>query len=561
MVITLVLSNFFQYEYMREQPVYLQLSNNTIPDYPVSTHSVIVCLHLQLVLVFIVSVLHTIQPTFTPLYVAYSPSYLHFAGNTIINYVVVSGPSLLYMCHCPKYIIHNAITMASLVNATDLAYNVYIYFRSTVFHLPLFVANVKVLVRDYGIEQIIVAQWNRIRISRILAVYWIIRITCLAGYSFWYPTTDSSQLSVGSPGSPTQMTTQNAAMDLATYHYIMLSALWPTCDVTLTQVAQLNYWQNLLVISCDNFLSVISLGSVICYLCHYIGLLLSRYMKCDQENRLNLGTMCCTVFIILALQTGLTGLTLSKRFVRLHHNFCLLFTAVLHFVHTTLDDLILRLAASHNMTLSRHLRLLSLCFLLIAFPTMLIYWLWQYNSLSTWLLAVTAFSIEIIIKVIVTLVQYILFVIDSIRMQFWEQLDDYIYYIKSTGSTIEFLFGIVLFCNGLWVMFFESGSTIRAIMMGVHAYFNIWEEARNGWKTFMKRRTAVGKINSMPMASPEQLSDHNDVCAICYSELRSAHITRCNHLFHGVCLRKWLYINENCPMCHKAIYTTSPEAT
>jgi E3 ubiquitin-protein ligase RNF139 len=42
----------------------------------------------------------------------------------------------------------------------------------------------------------------------------------------------------------------------------------------------------------------------------------------------------------------------------------------------------------------------------------------------------------------------------------------------------------------------------------------------------MKRRTAVGKINSLPDASDQQLAQHNDVCAICYQEMLAAKV-RC----------------------------------
>lgn len=53
-------------------------------------------------------------------------------------------------------------------------------------------------------------------------------------------------------------------------------------------------------------------------------------------------------------------------------------------------------------------------------------------------------------------------------------------------------------------------------MMGVHAYFNIWCEARAGWAVFMKRRTAVHKISALPEATEQQLAVFDDVCAICY---------------------------------------------
>ncbi len=45
-------------------------------------------------------------------------------------------------------------------------------------------------------------------------------------------------------------------------------------------------------------------------------------------------------------------------------------------------------------------------------------------------------------------------------------------------------------------------------------------EAKAGWQTFMKRRTAVAKINSLPDATRDQLESHNDVCAICYQVTR-----------------------------------------
>lgn len=58
-------------------------------------------------------------------------------------------------------------------------------------------------------------------------------------------------------------------------------------------------------------------------------------------------------------------------------------------------------------------------------------------------------------------------------------------------------------------------------MMGIHAYFNIWCEARAGWGVFMKRRTAVHKISSLPEASHQQLQQFDDVCAICYQVIIS----------------------------------------
>lgn len=155
----------------------------------------------------------------------------------------------------------------------------------------------------------------------------------------------------------------------------------------------------------------------------------------------------------------------------------------------------------------------------------------------------------------VSLTVYGLFMVDGFSNVLWEKLDDYVYYVRSTGSIIEFLFGVIMFGNGAYTMMFESGSKIRACMMCLHAYFNIYLQAKNGWKTFINRRTAVKKINSLPEVCGDQLIDIDDVCAICYQEFSSsARITPCHHYFHALCLRKWLYIQDTCPMCHQRVY-------
>ena len=44
------------------------------------------------------------------------------------------------------------------------------------------------------------------------------------------------------------------------------------------------------------------------------------------------------------------------------------------------------------------------------------------------------------------------------------------------------------------------------------------------------------------MLQEEEITKHNDVCAICYQDMTIAKITRCKHMFHAICLRKWLYM-------------------
>ena len=214
------------------------------------------------------------------------------------------------------------------------------------------------------------------------------------------------------------------------------------------------------------------------------------------------------------------------------------------------------LSAGQNYNTKKHLRALFICAFLVVAPIMLMYYLWQSFTIGTWLLAVTAFCVEVIVKVAVTIAVYLLFLYDQrYRDGSWEHLDDSVYYVKAVGNTIEFCFAVFLFFNGGWILIFESGGTIRAVMMLIHAYCNIWLEARAGWQAFIKRRTAMTKINSLPDATNEQLEDFDDVCAICYQDLTSAaKVTKCKHFFHGACLRKWLFLQDTCPLCHSPLY-------
>ncbi|VVC36295.1 Zinc finger, RING-type,Zinc finger, RING/FYVE/PHD-type,TRC8 N-terminal domain [Cinara cedri] len=365
-------------------------------------------------------------------------------------------------------------------------------------------------IDNYGISSLIETEWNRLNIPSVLRIFWAIRV--------------------------------------------LEQILYLLTDMEMKNETLYGTLKYLLIKGCDTFTAVLGMTSFVSYFCHYIGAFFQWVLLTDDMDDKSIGTISAVLFYILSLQTGLTGLAPEKRFIRLYRNVCLLCAALLHYIHNIVNPLLMSLSASHNPSLNRHLRALLVCGFLIVFPILMLTYLWSHHSISTWLLAVSSFNIEIIIKVLVSLAVYSLFLIDAYRTTFWEKLDDYVYYIKSFGNTVEFCFGIFLFLNGVYIMAFVSGGAVRAAMMCVHAYFNIWCDARDGWRVFIKRRTAVKKIESLPEATSIQLAKLDDVCAICYQNMNSAKITKCNHYFHGVCLRKWLYVQDRCPLCHDILY-------
>lgn len=379
------------------------------------------------------------------------------------------------------------------------------------------------MYRIYGLQLLMEDTWKRIRFPDVLRVFWLTRLTAQA---------------------------------VVLTYVVKMAETDP--NVKSYMISWDSFWEllcSLIISGCDSTLTVLGMSAVISSVAHYLGLGILAFIGSTDEDDKRLGFVAPVLFFILALQTGLSGLKPEERLVRLSRNMCLLLTAVLHFIHGMTDPVLMSLSASHVSSFRRHFPVLFVSACLFALPILLSYILWHHYALNTWLFAVTAFCIELCLKVIVSITVYVLFMVDGYYNVVWEKLDDYVYYVRSTGNIIEFIFGLIMFGNGAYTMVFESGSKIRACMMCLHAYFNIYLQARNGWKTFINRRTAVKKINSLPEVKGVQLNEIDDVCAICYHEFTtSARITPCHHYFHALCLRKWLYIQDTCPMCHQKVH-------
>ncbi|XP_057335696.1 protein TRC8 homolog [Microplitis mediator] len=448
--------------------------------------------------------------------------YIHLAPRHVILdrllFISFLIPSILGIYPLPATVLHHAPVIAALL---PLLVCKFILWYSSISMLKIMHSgyhHARTFISNYGLSALAEIEWMRLNVPNVLRTFWMLRVF-------------------------------EQIVQLLGTHYNEESFTLSTLIRTL------------LVNGCETLTALLGMTSIISSICHYIGCFFRWVLLTEDDEEKSIGTVSAILFYILALQTGLTSLDREKRLVRLFRNFCLLSTAVLHFVHNIVNPVLMSISASHNPALRRHLRALSVCLFLIVFPITLLVFLWSHFSMSTWLLAVSIFCVEVIVKVCVSLAIYGLFLFDAYRSTFWEPLDDCLYVIRSFGNTVEFAFGVVLFFNGVWILFFESGGAIRAIMMGIHAYFNIWNEAKAGWSVFMKRRTAVYKINSLPEANVDQLRRLDDVCAICYQEMKSAKVTRCNHFFHGVCLRKWLYVQDRCPLCHDILYKveTPPE--
>lgn len=311
---------------------------------------------------------------------------------------------------------------------------------------------------------------------------------------------------------------------------------------------------------CATPYSLLGLTFVVSYLA--LGLLnlckfyLGGYAAVQNENVMHRGVTEGVTLLLLALQTGLLDMQALQRTFLLSIILFIVVTSTLQSMIEITDPVILALGASRNRSLWKHFRGLSMCLLLLVFPVFMAYKISQFFHMDFWLLILVSSCMLTSLQVTGTMLIYSLFMVELFRSDPIESLDEVIYWVNAVSRVLEFVVALCVVAYGTWESLFGEWSWMGASVIIIHSYFNVWLRAQSGWRSFLLRQEAAKKINSLPRATAEQLLQHNDVCSICFQEMSSAVITYCGHFFHGNCLRKWLYVQETCPMCHQTVRPT-----
>lgn len=306
---------------------------------------------------------------------------------------------------------------------------------------------------------------------------------------------------------------------------------------------------------CLTPVSLLGLCVTVSYISQTILLVTKLYLQglsaLSEENRSHNGwTEGCTMFL-LAIQTGLSELKRIERVFILGIVFFIVLSSLIQSIFELTDPYLLGLCASQNKNIWKHGRTLLLCMFLWMFPMYMTYTLCYYFELDFWLMVVVSSCVLTSIQVLGSLMVYSLFMYDSFISSTWESMDDVIYNTKATVRVLEFIVAVFVVVYGVRESIFGDWSWVSAMILIIHCYFNVWQRLQTGWKTYLQRHEAVKKTANLPVATPEQLAEHNDLCPICYQEMTTACITPCQHYFHVVCLRKWFYVQNTCPLCHR----------
>lgn len=295
--------------------------------------------------------------------------------------------------------------------------------------------------------------------------------------------------------------------------------------------------------------SYLALGTL--NLCKFF---LLGYSALQNGNVMHRGVTEGVTLLLLALQTGLLDLHVLQRTFLLSIILFIVVTSTLQSMVEIADPIILALAATGNRSPWKHLRALSMCLFLFLFPAFMAYKLSHVFDMDFWLLIMVSSCLLTSLQVLGTLFLYALLMAAELFQDGGvERMDEVIYGVTAVSRVLEFLVALCVVAYGSWESVFGEWSWIGVSVIIVHSYVNVWMRAQSGWSSFLLRREAATKIGSLPRASPEQLRAHNDLCSICFQEMSVAVVTVCSHFFHADCLRKWLYVQDTCPLCHHPV--------
>ncbi|KAG5857059.1 hypothetical protein ANANG_G00014550 [Anguilla anguilla] len=289
-----------------------------------------------------------------------------FAVLIIMN---IMAPMWALAIKLPEHVRQAVVVASGFVVAISMVMHLTLKFKWFCYSCRYVFVLVWHMYNIYGMQVLVEDTWKRIRFPDVLRVFWLTRMITQAIILI-----------------NVVLVVRNEKGDQSNL----------TCDVLW------DLFSNLVTSGCDSTLMVLGMSAVISSISHYLGLGILAFIGSSEEQDKRLGFVAPVLFFILALQSGLSALDPQERLVRLSRNMCLLLTAILHFIHGMTDPVLMSLSASHILSFRRHFPVLLVSLCLFVLPMVLSYILWHHYTLNTWLFAVTAFCVELCLKVIIS---------------------------------------------------------------------------------------------------------------------------------------------------------------
>jgi len=270
------------------------------------------------------------------------------------------------------------------------------------------------------------------------------------------------------------------------------------------------------------------------------------------------------VTFVLGLQTGLTDMEMPGRVGAIS---IIMFVVLASLLQSCLDVTypVLLSVPAVNRRLSRHLVPVVLTLLLMLVPIWMVYQMLTFISSELWTLVIISSCLVTAVQALGHLATYCIIVWDCNQETPSAYTDDYIFGVKAATKFGELLLAVLVVGGGFYESFAldsdKDWSAMNMLVLVSHCYLNIYTRVTQGWSQYLARRETSKRLSSLEVATEDQLREHGDVCSICYMpmEAPSAVITHCQHFFHSHCLKKWLVVQDNCPLCTKPVVAVNEE--
>ncbi|KAJ0788983.1 putative transcription factor C2H2 family [Helianthus annuus] len=109
----------------------------------------------------------------------------------------------------------------------------------------------------------------------------------------------------------------------------------------------------------------------------------------------------------------------------------------------------------------------------------------------------------------------------------------------------------------IWYRFFlnkEYGSLFSSLITGLYLTFkltSIVEKVRSLWAAF--KALSRKEVHYGSYATPEQVIEAGDLCAICREKMQVPVLLRCKHIFCEDCVSEWFERERTCPLCRSVV--------
>eukprot|EP00163_Fabomonas_tropica_P003781 TRINITY_DN13346_c0_g1_i2.p1 TRINITY_DN13346_c0_g1~~TRINITY_DN13346_c0_g1_i2.p1 ORF type:complete len:545 (+),score=21.08 TRINITY_DN13346_c0_g1_i2:548-2182(+) len=207
-----------------------------------------------------------------------------------------------------------------------------------------------------------------------------------------------------------------------------------------------------------------------------------------------------------------------------------------------------------------HVKLLALLSMLMLCDVGMVYFCITFfkDAATSVLLLLTYECVTLFLDVARTVIKYFVHLYDVSLSGTWEPRGTWIFYVEFVTDTIELVVTLGHYLHIWWVhgMYFNFVDvylfvTLRTVLVNL----------RRRYAQYQSYREVMRSLDEQYLdATPEDLSNLNDACAICREVMPSAKVLPCGHMFHRSCLRSWLENQQSCPTCRQPLSSQTSES-